>query len=421
LTERKIRFVDFLLPLIRRRKLIVSVVVMVTVGSVAAALLWPKSWRATVTLLPPERRMDNPMFIPGGFENLGASLRGITLRHVATPTDIFVAILESRNVAERIVERFDLAEEYDVPSDFRAANILRKITEVAVTQDGTIAVRVIAKSAEQAAEMANAYVEELDRVNRTLAFREASAIREFVQTELDEAKERLVASEEELRIFQETHGAIAITEQAKAVISAAAEISARILGVEVELGVLRRTRDDDHPDVIAARDLVHELRLRLAEIEGGGEPSLVQVDEEGLHGTNGDPDHPKPAAEPPEDRSVFPPLSRVPGLGLEFGRRFRALKTEEAVVTLLTEQYHRARIEERRSLPTVRVLDEAVPPERRYRPQRTMMVLMSTGAGVFAAVLLAYTLEIIAIVRRDPVRYAGLHEMARDLRKGFRT
>lgn len=423
--EPKIRFVDFLLPPIRRRRMIFWIVLVAGMGSITASLLWPKSWRASVTILPPERRMDNPLFVPGGFEGLGASLRGITLRHVATPTDIFVAILESRNVAEQIVDRFDLVEEYGAATKLAAVKTLREQTEVVVTGDGTIAVRAIASSPDRAAEMANAYVEELDRLNRSLAYREAQSIREFVEKELDEARLRLATAEEELRTFQEDYGAIEVTEQARAVIGAAAEVSARILAAEVELGVLRRTRDDDHPDVVAAHDLLEELRLRLAEIEGT-DVTLAEASptEDGTRGTNG---HPETGGAPGDHgdlekgKSVFPPLSRVPRLGLEFGRLFRTLKTEEAVVMLLTEQYHRARIEEKRSLPTVRVLDEAVPPDRRYWPRRTLMVVMTTGAGLFLALLLTYALEIVSLVRGDPGRYPGVHALAQDLRKGLRT
>ncbi|MGH2569977.1 MAG: Wzz/FepE/Etk N-terminal domain-containing protein, partial [bacterium] len=156
-----IRFVDFVLPLARRRRLIVLVVLVAAVASVVASLLWPKTWRATVTLLPPERRMDNPGFIPGSFEGLGASLRGVSLRHVATPTDIFLAILDSRNVAEALVTRLGLQEEFGVKSMQSATRRLQKSTRVAVTQDGTIRIEAFATSPERAANLANAYVEEL--------------------------------------------------------------------------------------------------------------------------------------------------------------------------------------------------------------------------------------------------------------------
>lgn len=406
---------DFVLPLIRRRRLIAGLVAVVAVASVIAALVWPKSWRASATLLPPERRMDNPLFVPGGFEGLGASLRGISLRHVATPSDIFVAILESRNVAEALVERFGLQEEYDVRSLTKAVKRLQSESEVTVTREGTIRVSATAGSAELAADLANAFVEELDRVNRTLANQEAVAIREFVEKELAESKDRLSAAEDELRSFQETHGAVEVTEQARAVIAAAAAIRAQILTAEVDLGVLLRTRDESHPEVQRARDYLAELRLRLAEIEGEDESALAG-------GTQAGPVEPTAPPEPETaEPEVFPPLSKMPSLGLRYGRLLREVKTEEAVVALLTEQYHRARIEERRSLPTVRVLDAAVPPERRYRPRRTMLVLLCTGLAFVAAVGLAYSLEIVDRIRRDPVRYAPLHRLAGDLRKGIRS
>jgi uncharacterized protein involved in exopolysaccharide biosynthesis len=415
-----IRFVDFVLPLARRRRLIVRIVLVAAVASVVASLLWPKTWRATVTLLPPERRMDNPGFIPGSFEGLGASLRGVSLRHVATPTDIFLAILESRNVAEALVTRLGLKEEYRAKSMQSATRRLQKSTRVVVTQDGTIRIEAFANSPERAANLANAYVEELDRVNRTLAGAQAVAIREFIETELGESRMRLADAEEALRAFQETHGAIEVAEQTKAVIQAAAEIRARILTAEVELGVLRRTRVESHPEVVQAKDVLAELRLRLDEIEGRQEPIVAVETKSGKpveHGTNGDS-----AAVPPVPQAeVFPPLSRVPQLGLQWGRLFRELKTQEVVVGLLTEQFHRARIEEKRSLPTVRVLDPAVPPERRWRPRRGLICVAGTACGFALAMMIAYGLEIARRVREDPERFGSLREIGADLRKGLRT
>jgi uncharacterized protein involved in exopolysaccharide biosynthesis len=408
--DRDVGLADFVLPLVRRRAMIVSIVAVAAVGSVIAALVWPQSWRAGVTLLPPDRRMDNPVFLPGGLDQIGTTLRGITLRQVATPTDIFVAILESRNVAERIVERFGLQEEYGLRSVNKAVARFGEDLAVSTTREGLIQVTAVASSAERAAGIANALVEELDRVNQELAGREATSVREFVEGELNDAKTRLTRSEDELRAFQEAHGAVEITEQARAVIAAAAQVRADILATEVELGVLRRTRDASHPDVRRAEDYLRELRKHLAEIEGTNLP-VGAIDAAG----------PEAAADSAVVPDPFPPLSRMPGLGLRFARLYREVKTEETVVGLLIEQFHRARIEERRALPTVRVLDAAVPPERRFRPRRTAMVAFATGAAAVLSALLAYGLEIAGRVRNDPSRYAGLHALARDVRKGVRS
>ena len=170
MSESSVSFADFAMPLVRRRRFIFWFVVIVAVVAIVASLLWPQSWRASVTLLPPERRMDNPLFIPGGFEAIGASLRGITLRHVATPTDVFIAILESRNVAEALIDRFDLMDDYDTSKLEKAVKRLRKDTLIETTRDGMVRVSAIANSPQKAADLTNGYVEELDRVNRTLIY-----------------------------------------------------------------------------------------------------------------------------------------------------------------------------------------------------------------------------------------------------------
>jgi uncharacterized protein involved in exopolysaccharide biosynthesis len=409
-----VRFADFILPIVRRRSLVFGITGVAVVAAVVIAFVWPQSWRANATVLPPERRMDNPLFVPGGFEALGASLRGVTLRHVATPTDIFVAILESRSVRDSLVQRFSLRDVYGVETDAAAIKRLQSNTAITTTPTGTIVVSAIAESPQAAADLTNAYLEELDRVNRSLAQREASGIREFIEAELDDARVRLTDAEERMRAFQERYGAIEITEQARAVITGAATLSAQILGAEVELRVLRRTRDATHPDVVQAKDYLDELKQQLATIEGVRDTTVVSVgDAPGIESAPTD----GPSAKP----EVFPPLSKIPELGLHFGRLYRTVKTEEAIVTLLTEQYHRARIEERRSLPTVRVLDAAVPPEKRYRPRRRIIVLIAAFGALLLSVSISYALEIRDRIRRDPVRYAGLHEIGRDLRKGFKT
>lgn len=407
-----IRLVDFVLPLVNRRNLIFRIVALAAIGSVAAALLWPKTYRASATLLPPERRMDNPLFVPGSAEALGASLRGITLRHVATPSDVFVAILESRTVRESLVQKHGLQESYRTKSLESATKRLAKDLNVRTTQDGMIVVAAIAKTPEKAAELANGAIEELDNVNRSLSSQEAAATRAFIEKELTESRLRLTAAEDSLQMFQEKFGAIEVGEQAKVMITAAAQVRAKILNEDVQLGVLRRTRDDSHPDVINQRALLSELRARLQEIEG-----VAPVETPPVEGNQGaGPSRPKSG-----NRDVFPPLSRVPELGFQYGRLLREVKTEEAVVALLTEQFHWARVEEKRSLPTVRILDRAMPPEKRYRPRRTFLVLVSCAAAGFASIALAYVLEIVDRVRAQPGRYAGLHELAREFRRGMRT
>lgn len=89
-----------------------------------------------------------------------------------------------------------------------------------------------------ASEIANAFVEELKKLNKRLAFTEANQRRLFLEEQLKEAKNALVKSEESLREFQEKTGAIKIDEQAKLVLESIAELRAQIAVKEAQLKVM---------------------------------------------------------------------------------------------------------------------------------------------------------------------------------------
>jgi uncharacterized protein involved in exopolysaccharide biosynthesis len=82
---------------------------------------------------------------------------------------------------------------------------------------------------------------------------------------------------------------------------------------------------------------------------------------------------------------------RVPEMGMEYLRKLRQLKYNETLYELLSKQYELAKLEEARDAVVIQVIDRAVPPERRSRPKRTLIVLLSMFLAFFvsAAVLLA--------------------------------
>ena len=68
--------------------------------------------------------------------------------------------------------------------------------------------------------MANAYVEELARLNQSLAVTEAARRRQFFETQLRQAKDALANAEVALKQTQEKSGLIQLDEQGKAIIEA---------------------------------------------------------------------------------------------------------------------------------------------------------------------------------------------------------
>jgi uncharacterized protein involved in exopolysaccharide biosynthesis len=78
---------------------------------------------------------------------------------------------------------------------------------------------------------------------------------------------------------------------------------------------------------------------------------------------------------------------------MELLRRTRDLKVQEAVFAFLMQKYEEAKYEEAKATPTVQVLDRAVPPLFRSRPQRTLMVGAAGAASLLLSVFLAFLFE----------------------------
>ena len=111
------------------------------------------------------------------------------------PNDIYIGLLNSRPVADAIIHRFGLATLYRAKDMTAARKKLADETVVASEKNGFIAVSVTDKDKSRAAEMANAYTDELRVLTKTLAVTEASQRRLFYEEQLKQAKDALVAAE----------------------------------------------------------------------------------------------------------------------------------------------------------------------------------------------------------------------------------
>ncbi len=169
--------------------LLVCVLVMGTTGTIS--FLWPATYVAGASIVPPMELAGSKT----GLSSLLGNTEGALLRSVMDTTsvaDLYVGILESRTVADAIIERFDLIHVYDVnESRFAAEKALRKYTKIDASEEGIVYVTVEDSDPNRAAAMANAYVEELDKQNKKLSVGQATSKRIFLETRLKELEQKL--------------------------------------------------------------------------------------------------------------------------------------------------------------------------------------------------------------------------------------
>ena len=151
-----------LLHVVRTRaRFVILNVAITTLVALAVSLVLPKWYTGRAVLLPPtedDAGSTLSQLMPRG---LGA----IRMPGAPTMADVFVAVLKSRSVADRIVERFDLVKRYKVGDPEKAAKELESHVKFRVGDEGTIAILAEDQEPITAAAMANAYVEELDSFN----------------------------------------------------------------------------------------------------------------------------------------------------------------------------------------------------------------------------------------------------------------
>jgi len=333
----------------------------IVVLGVLVSLLMPSWYMARTSLLPPDESGDVSFFLPMA---QAESFLPFALPGLASQSDLFAAIVESRTVMEEVVARFDLERVYKVKTRSDAVRKLRKHSRVDVSDEGIVIVKIEDKDAERAAQMANSVVEILDEFNREKRTTQGKRIRQFVEEQLQQAQTALAESEEALREFQESHATVEVTEQTKAAIEAAAALAGQVAALEVRENLLLNFLTPSHPEIVRLRTERLELSDQLRQISG--------------------------ATRPEDGDLFFVPFSDLPAVGVELGRLMREVRINSEVYGALVDIYQRARIQEAKDTPTVQVLDLAVPPDRRARPRRKLIVLFSGVIGLAGSLTLVF-------------------------------
>lgn len=349
--------------LLKNRKLILLATSVTFVVAMVVSLVLPQWYKARASILPPASVTSTPDIV--GIMRF-AGVKPTQLPTVATESDVYSAILRSNTVAEAVIDSLDLIKTYKAKNLADALERVFDNTKVTVAPEGIVEITFEDRDRERAANVANAFVRELDRFNRRTSVSSAGRVRLMVEKRLVETRAELGKAEDSLRVFKETTGAIFISEQATASIKTAAEIYARIAQLEVELARLKQYATDKSPEVI-------DLRLQIGTLQG-------KIAEMG---------YVKSSVDHAAGSYLFPRFDAAPSLEQKLADLTMEVEIKRSVYTVLSEQYEQARIQETRDTPTIQILDRAQPPSTRSKPRRKAMVGVSTAAAFLLASAIA--------------------------------
>ena len=372
---------DYVRFLRRHLRFIVALSVSACFLMGAVSLLLPKYYESTATLLPQIDGKEGgglgALLAAGGAaasQSMGIVVPGLP----TSSTDIFIVILKSRVMADDVIRQFNLLSLYQAKTMQDAREALDAATKITLNKEKLIKITVEAKDPQLAADIANFYASNLDRLNRTLNVTKAGENRKFLERHLAETQVSLQEAEEALKDFQTRNRTVAVEIQAKAMIEAVATLQGQITAQEVQQQVMSTYLSPDNPEFARVRSGIDELKRQVRLLESGKSQKTTVPPDRPQHG-----------------------MTHVPALALEYGRLLREVKVQETVFTLLTGQYEQAKMVEARDNPTVQVLDSGVPADRKSRPKVVLNALVAgIGAFLFGCIFVLLR-EAIANQRRD--------------------
>jgi uncharacterized protein involved in exopolysaccharide biosynthesis len=362
--DHEISLIDVLTQLAYRKWFIAKATAIAMLVGVTMCLVLPPRYTATTTLMPPQQTQSTASMMMNQLTNIGAGSlaavagAGLGLKN---PNDIYVGLLNSRPVADAIIDQFGLAKVYRAKDMTAARKRLAHVTKVVSEKNGFITVSVTDKDRQRVAVMANAYTEELRILTKTLAVTEASQRRLFYEDQLKQAKDALLTAELHFQQVQQSKGLVQLDAQAKAMIESLALLHAQIAAREVAVQALRSYSTEHNPELELAERELSSLRAEAAQLEQRNHAS-------GFAGLG---------------------LGDVPVAGMEYLRAEHEVKYRQAIFDLLLKQYDAAKLDEAKDAAIIQVVEPAIEPDRISSPKPALVISLCTLGGVFIGCLLA--------------------------------
>jgi uncharacterized protein involved in exopolysaccharide biosynthesis len=379
------RFVDAAIVLAKHKKIVLGIPVLAALIAAAVSLVLPSTYKATTKLLPPQQSQSSAGAL---LSQLGATAAGVA--GIKNPSDMYIGMLKSRTVADRLIAKYKLKEVYGTDSQETARKDLESNTAIAAGKDGIITIEVEDKNQKLVAPLTNGYVEELLRMTRVLAVTEASQRRLFYEQQLELAKNNLAKAEANLKGALDTTGVISVDTESRAVMETMARLTAQISNKEIQLKSMSAFVTASNPEYRRVEEELNSLRSQLSSLENGRADSSQQNSK-----TDSGPS--------------------VKGMGNI--KLLRDVKYYQMLYEMLAKQYEVARLDEAKDPALIQVMDPAIDPERRFKPRRTFIVILSTMLGLFCAVAYAFASEARKIALMAPEELYRWEEFKKLLRK----
>lgn len=362
-----------------RRRMAAAIVVFGTLVGIAYSLLATPRFQAEASFMPPSDAGGGGAAALlsqfGGLSGLGGTALGIK-----DPAQMYVGLLGSRELLAEISKEFRLDTVYRIDDRDDILMTLKGLSSFSVGKDGIIRVMVTDEDPMRAAALANTFVKNLQRRLNNYGLVEATARREFFESQLQQVKERLWKAEVSLKEAQTKSGVLEPTGQATMTLSAIAELRAQLSAKLIQLKTAEGSLASDNSTLRQLRQEIQAIRAELSQLKNG------------------------------RSYDVFVKADELPEAITDYYRALREVKYQEALFEIISKQFELAKLDGEHSSTILKVVDHATPPSKRTFPKRSLIAAISLLIATIFAVITCYFLRLADLawesmeIKKDPRR-----------------
>lgn len=381
----------FIYAIWKNRRRFISTVVGITLLSLVVALVWPKRYVSEATIIV--RNSSAPTF--GGL--LDRIIPG-SVGNAQLNSEDALTILNSRSLAESIINKFELYEVYNADVFEAAYLAFRSNYTVSDNREGGLGFNpIISLSVEfedeeparckAVVDFALGYVDSVMLgFNKGFAERQLEPINERYLKNLEDLEE----AESRLRAFQERYGIVVLEEQTQIFFENLASLKAQIVQKEIELDFIAKSLGTDN-------SYFDTERQKLLSMENNYSTLITKT--------------------PGEVEFLNYTASDLPELGTQYVRLFRAFQTMQAVYELLYPMLEQQKLAISTVTSGVELIDSPRLPTYKSKPKRAFIVLGGFLVSVFFALVNLLAREYyLHFQTHHPNRAIQIEEILRGLR-----
>ena len=332
----EISLLDLLQVIVENLRILILAPLGVGILALGISFFIPPSFTANTAFLPQQQASAAASML----QSLGA-IGGIACAaaEIKNLADQYVAFLQSRAVQDALIKRFDLQERYQQDFQESTRKTLAGMSKISAGKDGLITIAVEEEDPQIAADIANAYVDELSQLLSRLAVTEAQQRRVFFEKQLQQTKAKLVAAQQTLAASGVSVAALNISPDVA--LEGPARLRAEVTAQEVKLASMRSYLTENAPAFKQAMSTLTALKKQLSLAEKVQNPSERSQDNDYIN-------------------------------------NYREYKYQETLFELFTKQFELAKIDEGRESPVIQVVDVAQVPELKSKPKKALIAVMAT-------------------------------------------